>query len=60
MFAVVPPGCCLPWLADGKYLFSFGLFCLWLLSWAARYNTWLCIKLTPTGEVVSFLFSLAV
>ncbi len=25
--------------------------------WAARYNTWLLIKLTPKGVVLSFLFS---
>ena len=25
-------------------------------SWAARYNTWLLIKLTPKGVVLSFLF----
>jgi len=25
--------------------------------WAARYNTWLLIKLTPKGVVFSFLFS---
>ena len=25
-------------------------------SWAARYNTWLLIKLTPKGIVFSFLF----
>ncbi len=24
--------------------------------WAARYNTWLLIKLTPKGVVFSFLF----
>ncbi len=24
--------------------------------WAARYNTWLVIKLTPKGVVFSFLF----
>ena len=24
--------------------------------WAARYNTWLIIKLTPKGVVFSFLF----
>ena len=27
-----------------------------LLPWAARYNTWLLIKLTPKGVVFSFLF----
>ncbi len=26
--------------------------------WAARYNTWLLLKLTPEGEVFSFLFLL--
>ena len=26
-------------------------------AWAARYNTWLLIKLTPKGIVFSFLFS---
>ena len=25
-------------------------------DWAARYNTWLLIKLTPNGVVFSFLF----
>jgi len=25
-------------------------------AWAARYNTWLLIKLTPKGVVFSFLF----
>ena len=25
------------------------------LTWAARYNTWLLIKLTPKDEVFSFL-----
>ncbi len=33
----------------------FGLS-LHALSWAARYNTWLLIKLTPKGVVFSFLF----
>ncbi len=28
----------------------------WCCSWAARYNTWLLIKLTPKGVVFSFLF----
>ncbi len=32
-----------------------GLSCPW--SWAARFNTWLLIKLTPKGVVYSFLFS---
>jgi hypothetical protein len=27
-------------------------------AWAARYNTWLLIKLTPKGVVFSFLFLL--
>jgi len=27
-----------------------------LLPWAAQYNTWLLIKLTPKGIVFSFLF----
>ncbi len=27
-----------------------------MLPWAARYNTWLLIKLTPKGVVFSFLF----
>ena len=26
-------------------------------TWAAQYNTWLLIKLTPKGAVFSFLFS---
>ncbi len=26
------------------------------VPWAARYNTWLLIKLTPKGVVFSFLF----
>jgi len=26
-------------------------------TWAARYNTWLLIKLPPKGVVFSFLFS---
>ena len=31
-----------------------------LLPWAAQYNTWLLIKLTPKGIVFSFLFFSAV
>ncbi len=27
-----------------------------VMTWAARYNTWLLIKLTPKGVVFSFLF----
>jgi len=34
------------------------LLMLLLLSWAARYNTWLLIKLTPKGVVFSFLLLL--
>jgi hypothetical protein len=34
------------------------LLMLLLLSWAARYNTWLLIKLTPQGVAFSFSFLL--
>jgi len=30
--------------------------CGMVIFWAARYNTWLLIKLTPKGVVFSFLF----
>ena len=30
--------------------------CCWTKSWAARYNSWLLIKLMPKGEVSCFLF----
>ncbi len=33
--------------------------CLLAYPWAAWYNTWLLIKLTPKGAVFSFLFLLA-
>ena len=33
-----------------------GLLQLHFLPWAARYNTWLLIKLTPKDGVFSFLF----
>ncbi len=34
------------------------LQCYHILAWAARYNTWLLIKLTLKGVVFSFLFFL--
>ncbi len=36
-----------------------GLICYCKHVWAARYNTWLLIKLTPKGIVFSFLFLIA-
>jgi len=39
------------------YNYSMQLCMLRRLSWAARYNTWLLIKLTPKGVVFSFFFS---
>ena len=32
--------------------------CVLSLSWSARYNTWLLIKLMPTGAVFPFLLCL--
>ncbi len=36
---------------------TFCMHCLQPQFWAARYNTWLLIRLTPKGVVFSFLFS---
>jgi hypothetical protein len=45
---------------DSNSLGSLSLLCSTLISaarpWAARYITWLLMKLTPKGVVVSFLF----
>ena len=38
-----------------KYIY-YTLYILYLFFWAARYYTWLLIKLTPKGVVFSFLF----
>ncbi len=35
---------------------KYKVICFIAYAWAARYNTWLLIKLTPKGVVFSFLF----
>ena len=37
--------------SNEQFLYMYGSSC-----WAARYNTWLLMKLTPKGAVFSFLF----
>ena len=41
-------------------ILSITVVVLIIIVWAARYNTWLLIKLTPKGVVFSFLFLLIV
>jgi len=52
------PGCSQP--SKKKWYRSHACCCYayCCCTWAAQYNTWLCIKLTPKGIVFSFLFLL--
>ena len=48
--------CAMPHAAEGIYTIYWTEAADDVLRWAARYNTWHLIKLTPKGVVFSFLF----